>query len=410
MSTLLSLDENVLSLILRHLGSDVVALARLASTCVRLRRHASGLLARMRVLDVSSLGRRASAALRSAGSRTGALHSLVCCDLIAVSDDDIASVLRRNAATLSHLKLQGLRRVTSALGDGLRAASPLARLVALDLRGCGGVRDDVLSAVLLRPDGLAGGNAATLRRLDLSDTGVSDAGVGLLHLLPGLLHVSLDWTPRVDGVRFLTAGGSTAAEHRDATAAGVGDVGLTRWLAPQRTPGGNSPLPLRSLSLQHRRSVTPAAVAVLALRCTRLRALDVSHTRMPGPELLHALCAASASFAPHLRVLRFAAPAGSARDDDVAELARVCVRLRELDLSLHDALTDEALASLATLPRLRSLTLVRNNVVTLAGMRALLQERADTMRALHCVRCTRCGPTALTTLAAEFPACAIEWE
>jgi hypothetical protein len=51
----------------------------------------------------------------------------------------------------------------------------------------------------------------------------------------------------------------------------------------------------------------------------------------------------------------------------VAALAASCAALRVLDLSNHDAVTDDGLAALAALSALEELTLVRNSRVTRAG-------------------------------------------
>jgi hypothetical protein len=409
MASLLSLDEPLLSLVVAAVaGDDFASLARLSCVCRRLRAHAQAAHASLRTLDVSPLGRRAAGALRLAGARCGALESLACCDAGGVGDADIAAAVCRSAATLRVLTLRGLRHVTDGLGAALCSpAAPLRRLEALDLRGCRGVGDAFLAALLLRPDGVptAQAGGAVLSWLDVADTSVSDAGVGLLHRLPALRHVDLGFTPVVDGVRFLGAG---SASPSSASARGVTHAGLARWFAGAPRADGEQGLPLRALCLAHRKEAGHEALELLGSACPFLEVLDLSHARVAGPFAL-AACAQRA-FAPRLRVLRLAAPTESAADDDVASLVRACSALEELDLSLHGRLTDVALAALAALPRLRALTLVRNAHVTPDGLRALLDAPAAPLRRLRVVRCMRCGAGAMRQLAAQHAACSIEWE
>ena len=409
MASLLSLDEPVLSLVVAAVArDDFASLARLSCACRRLRAHAQAAQASLRVLDVSPLGRRAAGALRLAGARCGALESLACCDAGGVGDADIAAAVGGSGGTMRSLTLRGLRHVSDGLGPALcSAAAPLRSLEALDLRGCRGVGDAFLAALLLRPDGVPAAQAggARLTWLDLADTAVSDAGVGLLHRLPALVHVDLGFSPVVDGVRFMGAG---TASPTSATARGVTHQGLARWFAGVPRREGQQGLPLRSLCLAHRREVGPPLLELLCSSCPFLEALDLSHMRLPGPLVLAEV--ASSSFAPRLQVLRFAAPADSASDEDVAHLALHCGALEELDLSLHGTLTDAALGLLAQLPRLRALTLVRNARVTPNGLRALLEAPGAPLRLLRVVRCMRCGVGALRQLAAQHPACSIEWE
>ena len=409
MASRLSLDEPVLSLVVAAVArDDFASLARLSCACRRLRAHAHAAQASLRVLDVSPLGRRAAGALRLAGARCGALESLACCDAGGVGDADIAAAVCRNAATLHSLTLRGLRHVSDGLGAALCSpGAPLSSLAALDLRGCRGVGDAFLAALLLRPDGLPAAQAGgpCLTWLDLADTAVSDAGIGLLHRLPALRHVDLGFSPVVDGVRFM---GASSASPTSATVRGVTHEGLARWFDGVPRSEGQQGLPLRSLCLAHRRQVGPPVPELLDSSCPFLEELDISHTRLTGPLVVPAL--SSSSFASRLRVLRFAAPAESIADEDVLHLLLQCRALEELDLSLHDQLTDAAVQLLAQLPRLRALTLVRNARVTPDGLRALLQAPDAPLRLLRVVRCMRCGVAALRQLAEQHPACSIEWE
>jgi hypothetical protein len=373
---LLSLDDALLQCLCARLA--LRDLARLRATCTRLAAAGAGALATLTTLDVSPFGRAAGGALRMAALRCGALTHLCADEVHPVTDADVAALLSRAGGSLTALQLRGLRHVSNDAMLALGRAGP-CRLRELSLAGCRRVGDGGLAGLLLLSHP-CGGAAASLTRLDLSDTAVSDAGVRLLGACPSLAHVALGFTLLADGVRFQFAGGggggggggegASAGVSASRVAASITAAGICAWLRASAAAAAPGAAPLRSLALPHRGAVRgPELLAALCECCPLLGSLDVRSTRLDGAALLRAFAAAPGAACAH--TLLAGTLASSCDDDDLQLLAASCVSLRALDLSNHDAVSDDGLAALAALPALEELTLVRNSRVTRAGTCAL---------------------------------------
>jgi hypothetical protein len=298
----------------------------------------------------------------------------------------VAALLSRAGGSLTALQLRGLRHVSNDAMLALGRAGP-CRLRELSLAGCRRVGDGGLAGLLLLSHPC--GAASSLTRLDLCDTAVSDAGVRLLGACPSLAHVSLGFTLLADGVRFQFAGGggggggggegASAGVSASRVAASVTAAGICAWLRASAAAAAPAAAPLRSLALPHRGAVRgPELLAALCECCPLLDSLDVRSTRLDGSALLRAFAAAPG--APSAHTLLAGTLASSCDDDDLQLLAASCASLRVLDLSNHDAVSDDGLAALSALQALEELTLVRNSRATRAG--ALRAKKRDTA----CVR------------------------
>ena len=215
-----------------------------------------------------------------------------------------SAALRELSSTATELSALSVAH-TGVTDDGLRSVAPLRQLASLDLECCS-VTDAGVAALRA---------CLNLRRLVLSDTATSNAGLRALAGVP--LHtLSLSFT-------------------------GVTDVGLD----------GLSPL-LEDLRLDTR-GITDAGLRQLS-HLPRLRRLDLFGARVSDAGL------------PHLLVLRHSLReldicGGGVTDAGMPAIAALTL-LERLNLSQNWRVTDESVPHLCTLRQLRSLSLCGTGV------------------------------------------------
>mmetsp|Transcript_18572 Transcript_18572/g.44411 ORF Transcript_18572/g.44411 Transcript_18572/m.44411 type:complete len:563 (+) Transcript_18572:484-2172(+) len=275
-----------------------------------------------------------------------------------------------------HLRSLSLAGCKAVSAEALSALSGLGHTVAsLDLSGCSGVDDTVLSKIL------GGRGLSGLLELDLSDCEQWTA--------PGLASALSQ--PRAPQLRTLALRrcceqvGCDGGELLTPLAAALGgtllslDLGGCERLADPRCL--ESFTVLRTLSLARCTSLEDAAVAEALPRLTSLQHLDLSFcpTLLPGGAL------SAIGTLTRLRSLSLAACV-KLTEAAVCATAPQLPRLESISLAWCTELTDEALAPLSRLPALTSVNLSGCSRVTGAGVRGLargLPSLAE-LRLAHC--------------------------
>ena len=387
MSTLLALPDDLVAEILARCCDaehGAASLGRLSTVCSRFRSLAHHRLApRLLTLACPSRG----GCLRWAVRHCASLETLSVTGSADVSD--LRQLLARCQLTLRVLRLERLRHLADP-----HLFSMLPALQELHLPGCRKLGDSALVCLLLGASPPLG-----LRVLDLSNTGVSDAGVRLLSRCPLLASVNLQYSAEPDGAAYVL----TSTTERAREESSVTHEGLFGWLSASATPS-----PLRRLCLSRRKAVRQAELqAILSAHAPFLTHLDVSHMNLEGEELLRWLVeeAPCARTLEHLNVAALAL-GGSMTATSARGLAAACPALQFLDLSnwrlggADGSSADDALGELGRLP-LTDLILVRMaGKMSAAGLRHLVHH-CPSLERLTCVRSL--PEKALALLARGYP-------